>query len=52
MTGSTKTAISLSSQALTIPRGQGGSHPPSAVRDGPNTKDGPQLMQQYSPVDK
>ena len=34
MTGGTKTAISLSSQELTIPMGQGGSHPLSAVREG------------------
>ena len=52
MTSGTKTEISPSSLALTIPRGQGGSHTLSAVREGPNSEDGPQLIQEYSPVDK
>lgn len=40
MTGSTKTAISLSSQGLTILEGQEGSHPLSAVREGPDKQEG------------
>ena len=36
MTSGTKTEISPSSLALTIPRGQGGSHTLSAVREGPD----------------
>ena len=52
MTSSTKTAISLSSQVLTIARGQGGSHSLSAVReDQTDSKDTPQLIQRCLPVD-
>ena len=36
MTGSTKTAISLSSQALTIPGDKGAAISSSAVREGPD----------------
>ena len=52
MTRSTKTEISLSSQVLTILRGQGGSHLPSATRETPDNEDGLHLIQECPPVDK